>query len=242
MGIYPSRLRWGENTLRNFVKTHIRPIQPTGTQIKVFLYVKLMSKYDMLSLSKPGAGIWSKLFYLTQGKQEHDYEKCWKNDLQQAESLKFTYLEDTSNSAIICSILNPFVWHHVYLFKLKSLAQSHQKRYLMPTTLPPIIMEVRNGCISNSSYLSNTAIFHFQDYGRKGTCNFTSRTEAFGPKELVHVQGHNKLLPTLGWGMIHILQDHGALFLTDGATADVAGILRKMKKWWCKFGTMYSII
>ncbi len=28
-------------------------------------------------------------------------------------------------------------------------------------TLPPIIMEVKNGCISNSSYLSNIAIFHW---------------------------------------------------------------------------------
>ena len=28
-------------------------------------------------------------------------------------------------------------------------------------TLPPIIMEVKNGCISNSSYLSNAAIFHW---------------------------------------------------------------------------------
>ena len=35
-------------------------------------------------------------------------------------------------------------------------------------TLPPITMEVKNGCISCSSYLSNTAIFHLQDYGRKG--------------------------------------------------------------------------
>ena len=32
----------------------------------------------------------------------------------------------------------------------------------------PIIMEVENGCISNSSYLSKTAIFHFHDCGRKG--------------------------------------------------------------------------
>ena len=29
-------------------------------------------------------------------------------------------------------------------------------------------MEVKNGCISNSSYLSNIAIFHFHD-GRKST-------------------------------------------------------------------------
>ena len=36
-----------------------------------------------------------------------------------------------------------------------------------PPTLPPIIMEVKNGCISNSSYLSNIAMFHFHDYGRK---------------------------------------------------------------------------
>ncbi len=28
-------------------------------------------------------------------------------------------------------------------------------------------MEVKNGCISNRSYLSNIAIFHFHDYGRK---------------------------------------------------------------------------
>ena len=34
-------------------------------------------------------------------------------------------------------------------------------------TLPTIIMEVKNGCISNSSCLSNIAIIHFYDYGRK---------------------------------------------------------------------------
>ena len=32
---------------------------------------------------------------------------------------------------------------------------------------PPIIIEVKNGCISNNTYLSNTTIFHFHDYGRK---------------------------------------------------------------------------
>ena len=32
-------------------------------------------------------------------------------------------------------------------------------------TLPPIIMEVKMG--PNSRYLSNTAVFHFHDYGRK---------------------------------------------------------------------------
>ena len=39
----------------------------------------------------------------------------------------------------------------------------------MDVSLPPIIMEVKNWCISNSSYLSNIAIFHFHDYERKGT-------------------------------------------------------------------------
>ena len=36
------------------------------------------------------------------------------------------------------------------------------------TTLPPIIMVQLKMGPSNSSYLSNTAIFRFQDYGRKG--------------------------------------------------------------------------
>ena len=35
------------------------------------------------------------------------------------------------------------------------------------TTLPPTIIEVKNGSISNGSYLSSTAIFQFHDYGRK---------------------------------------------------------------------------
>ena len=38
-------------------------------------------------------------------------------------------------------------------------------------TLPPRIMEVKNWCISNSSYLSNikvfSSIFQLHDYGRK---------------------------------------------------------------------------
>ncbi len=38
--------------------------------------------------------------------------------------------------------------------------------------LPPIIMEVKNGYISNSTYLSNIAIFHLHDYGRKSTMIF----------------------------------------------------------------------
>ena len=35
-------------------------------------------------------------------------------------------------------------------------------------TLPPIIMEVENGCISNIRVLSFRVMFHFHDYGRKG--------------------------------------------------------------------------
>ena len=56
------------------------------------------------------------------------------------------------------------------------------------STLPPIIMEVKNGCISNSSYLSNIAIFHFHDNGRK------SRNQSHGAhnKGLVQYDPANK--------------------------------------------------
>ena len=40
-------------------------------------------------------------------------------------------------------------------------------------TLPPIIIEVKSGSISNGSYLSSiVVIFHFHDYGRKSTQNY----------------------------------------------------------------------
>ena len=186
----------------------------------------------MLSLSKPGAGIWSKLFYLTQGKQKHDYEKCWKNDLQQAESLKFTYLEDTSNSAIICSILNPFFlgitsicssWDH-WLRVTKKMSHAHypsSHNHGSEKWVPPIVATFQ--------------IQPFSTFRIMGERVPAISLPGLKPKELVHVQGHNKLLPTLGWGMIHILQDHGA-FLNKWSTADMAGILDKSPKWWCKFG------
>ena len=47
----------------------------------------------------------------------------------------------------------------------------------------PIIMEVKNGCISKSSYLSNIAIFHFHDYGRKSKwCNWNPCFNFFIPQ------------------------------------------------------------
>ena len=59
--------------------------------------------------------------------------------------------------------------HH--LDTMRSLTASGSPWKVMWTqkesTLPPIIMEVKNGSHSNSSFLSNIAIFHFHDYGRK---------------------------------------------------------------------------
>ena len=39
--------------------------------------------------------------------------------------------------------------------------------YIYIYTLPPIIMEVENGCVSNIRFVSFRVIFHFHDYGRK---------------------------------------------------------------------------
>ena len=47
--------------------------------------------------------------------------------------------------------------------------------FIIVYTLPPRIMEVKNGCTSNSHYLSNTAIsiiFRFHDYGRFRVVSF----------------------------------------------------------------------
>lgn len=100
-----------------------------------------MSKYDMLSLSKPGVGIWSELFYQTQGKRKRDYEKGWKSNISKSKNMisiklnVWIFILCGGYFQIQPSFLpfNPFVWHHVYFFwSWDHMAQSHQKLVSWP--------------------------------------------------------------------------------------------------------------
>ena len=124
-----------------------------------------------------------------------------------------------------------FFGHHVYLYKLRSLAQSHQKmshahypsshNHGSEKWVPPIVATFQIQPFSTFRIMGG------------GTCNFTSRTEAQGTRPYSRTQ---QTSPN-AW-LRHDSHSPGSrsLFSTNGARLIWLGYCEKCKKWWYKSG------